>query len=275
MIAGRMLRFLVAPAVLALTCGCVAAAIPAVAGTMIARKELAPGQAADPQPDNKPIVTLPADPPSAALEQVLPVAIPAFTSAEAAMPAGGAPFAGFAAFAASAAATPAAPGTPRNSALIDPASLIDGPRRLACSNQPPAVAINLDPGQQAFDLADPPAAAPGLGEALSAIRGAGVTVFWTSALPLDKADKVYAVLRALGLDLDGTDRLLLVRKAGETVQQRRLAAAKDWCFVALAGDRAADFEEAIDYLRDPGGPTARAMEPLMGDGWFVIPNPIN
>ncbi len=159
--------------------------------------------------------------------------------------------------------------------LIDAETLISGPKRLACAAQPLAVAINLDPGTAKLDLGDPPAAAPGLAEALGAIRSAGVRVFWTSALPVDKADKVYAILRATGLDLDGTDRLLLVRKAGETVQQRRQAAARDWCFIALAGDRPGDFEEALDYLRDPDGPTARAMQPLNGAGWFVIPAPIN
>jgi predicted secreted acid phosphatase len=158
--------------------------------------------------------------------------------------------------------------------LIDPETLISGPRRLACAAQPLAVAINLDPGTGKLDLDDPPAAAPGLAEALSAIRAAGVRVFWTSALPVDKADRVYAILRATGLDLDGTDRLLLARKASETVQQRRQAAARDWCFVALAGDRPGDFEEALDFLRDPDGPTARAMQPLAGSGWFIIPDPI-
>jgi hypothetical protein len=75
--------------------------------------------------------------------------------------------------------------------------------------------------------------------------------------------------------MDGTDRVLLARKADEAKQARRLSAARDWCFIALAGDRASDFEEAIDYLRDPDGPIARAMDPLRGAGWFIAPNPID
>jgi hypothetical protein len=299
------MRRLLSLPLLALTSGCVAAAIPVLAGGVLARKELAgPASAPAPAPaptatsaSLPPVVTLPAeaaDEAAPASPEPLTAELPASIATEpAASPAAapqpvpalsiGAPAAGgvsaFAAFVTAAATAPPSFGPPssgaaRLSVLIDAESLISGPKRLACAAQPLAVAINLDPGTAKLDLNDPPAAAPGLAEALSAIRSAGVRVFWTSALPVDKADRVYAILRATGLDLDGTDRLLLVRKAGETVQQRRLAAARDWCFVALAGDRPGDFEEALDFLRDPDGPTARAMQPLTGNGWFVIPDPI-
>jgi predicted secreted acid phosphatase len=159
--------------------------------------------------------------------------------------------------------------------LIDPETMLSGPKPLACKGQPLAVAVDLDPGTGLLDLNDPPAAAPGLAEALTQIRADGVTVFWTSGLPVAEANRLYTVLRATGLDLDGTDRVLLSRKADENKQERRLAAARDWCFIALAGDRLGDFEEAIDYLKDPDGPTMRAMDPLRGSGWFVISNPID
>ncbi len=292
-----MRKLLLLLPVLALTSGCVAAAIPVLAGGLLARKELA-GPASMPAPTATsvplpPMVTLPAEAapetlpaPADTLATELPataepapaVAAAAAPAAVPAPPVGAPPASGIAAFAAFVSAAGTAPpsfGPPRQSVLIDAETLIAGPRRLACAAQPLAVAINLDPGTAKLDLADPPAPAPGLAEALAAIRSAGVRVFWTSALPVDRADKVYAILRATGLDLDGTDRLLLVRKAGETVQQRRLASARDWCFIALAGDRPGDFEEALDYLRDPDGPTARAMQPLTGRGWFLIPDPIN
>jgi hypothetical protein len=194
-------------------------------------------------------------------------------------PSGDSAFAQFAAYTVTEAKRVTGPGaglgTGRQSVLIDPETLIPGPKPLACKSQPLAVAIDLDPGSSLFDLNDPPAAAPGLAEALVQVRAAGVTVFWTSSLPVSEASRLYTVLRAVGLDLDGTDRVLLGRKPNETRQERRLAAARDWCFIALVGDRLSDFEEAIDYLKDPDGPTMRAMDPLRGSGWFVTPNPID
>lgn len=167
------------------------------------------------------------------------------------------------------------PGQPFHSALIDPATLTGQPTRPDCGTQPPAVVIDLDPGKTAFDLDDPPAAAPGLAEQLAALRAAGLTVLWQTALPVAKSERLYSTLAATGLDPDRTDRLLLARKAGESKQARRQAAARDWCIVALAGDSKGDFEEAFDYLRDPGGPIATALSANLGEGWFLIPQPIH
>jgi hypothetical protein len=290
------LRLPVLTALLLATTGCAAAAIPVLAGGMLARQQTRDeGDGPRPQPGSTPVVSLPAEaaPPRlrAPDEEVEPtVAQPAApelatseVSAElppAALPAasaesGDSPFARFSAYTVTDAKRVLGPGTARQSVLIDPETLIPGPKPLACKSQPLAVAIDLDPGSGLFDLNDPPAAASGLAEALVQVRAAGVTVFWTSSLPVAEANRLYTVLRAVGLDLDGTDRVLLSRKPGETRQERRLAAARDWCFIALAGDRLSDFEEAIDYLKDPDGPTMRAMDPLRGSGWFVTPNPID
>ena len=294
---GRMLRFAAAPLLLALTGGCVAAAIPVLAGSVLAKKRLdKPGQPVAP-PTGSPIVTLPAEmaperPHLPAPDAELAATTPVGNSAESApgMPVpvvkpdpvtatasglGGTGFAAFAAYAEAQSKIIPAQGAARLSVLIDPATLLDGPKPLACGSQPLAVAIDLDPGTATFDLNDPPAPAAGLAETLTQVRAAGITVFWTSALPVEQGSKLYSVLRATGLDMDGTDRVLLPRKADETKQARRLAAARDWCFIALAGDRASDFEEAIDYLRDPDGPIARAMDPLRGAGWFITPDPID
>lgn len=167
------------------------------------------------------------------------------------------------------------PGQPFRSALIDPASLAAQPVRPNCGTQPPAVAIDLDPGKAAFDLDNPPAAAPGLAEQLSVLRAAGITILWQASLPAAKSERLYATLAATGLDTDRTDRLLLIRKADERKQARRQAAARDWCILALAGDSKADFEEAFDYLRDPSGIIATALSAHLGDGWFLIPQPID
>ena len=43
---------------------------------------------------------------------------------------------------------------------------------------------------------------------------------------------------------------------------------------AIAGDRKADFDEVFDYLRNPDGPVAIALEQFIGAGWFLAPPPI-
>ncbi len=296
------------------TSGCAAAAIPVLAGGVLARQQTRDeGDGPRPQPSAKPQVYLPAEsapprmrapdedaermaspaarevetvtvadpaatelPPSPAAAATEPsAATPVAVTGAAPTTPGDSPFARFSAYTGAEAKRVTGPGTARQSALIDPETMLSGPKTLACKNQPLAVAVDLDPGSGLFDLNDPPAAAPGLAEALTQVRAAGVTVFWTSALPVSDANRIYAVLRAVGLDLDGTDRVLLARKPSENKQERRRAAARDWCFIALAGDRLGDFEEAIDYLKDPDGPTMRAMDPLRGSGWFVTPNPID
>lgn len=302
-----ILRGLRLPALAALALalnGCAAAAIPLLAGGALARQQTRDeGDGPRPQssghPSSRPQVYLPAEsapprmrapdeveeppvaqvapPPIVIAEAPGPAAteLPAVAAPAAQLASSDSPFAHFSAYTVTEAKRVIGPGGARQSMLIDPDSLIPGPRPLACKDQPLAVAVDLDPGSGLFDLNDPPAAAPGLAEALTQVRAAGVTVFWTSALPVGDANRIYTVLRAVGLDLDGTDRVLLARKPGETKQERRLAAARDWCFVALVGDRLSDFEEAIDYLKDPDGPTMRAMDPLRGSGWFVTPNPID
>ena len=44
--------------------------------------------------------------------------------------------------------------------------------------------------------------------------------------------------------------------------------------LAIAGDRKADFDEVFDYLRNPDGPVAIALEQFIGAGWFLAPPPI-
>lgn len=171
-------------------------------------------------------------------------------------------------------APPPLPGTKRLSALLDQDSITDEPRLSDCGDDPPAVVIDLDPGDQAFDPANPPLPAPGLAARLAELRAAGITVLWSASVPVERSQEVWTVLRATGLDPDRTDRLVLPRRADERKQTRRLAAGRDWCVVAIAGDRRSDFDEVFDYLRDPDGPIAKALEPVLGQGWFLVPTPI-
>lgn len=182
-------------------------------------------------------------------------------------------FADFARFALSRAAAPAE-GAPRTSALIDQQSLAGVPRRATCADKPPAVALDLDPDDKPFDLENPPLPATGLPQVLAVLRSAGITVMWVSSLPMAEAQRLYTVLRASELDPAGTDRLLLPRKSDERKQARLLASGRDWCVLAIAADRRADFDEVYEYLRDPDGWVAQALQKNIGAGWFITPPPI-
>ncbi|WP_310534955.1 hypothetical protein [Novosphingobium sp.] len=155
--------------------------------------------------------------------------------------------------------------------VIDPNDPLSAPRRAQCGKLQPAVLIDLDPELNVFDPAAA-AAQPGLAEALSALRAAGITVMWTSALQVEQAEKVSAALARAGLDPSKTDRLLLLKGPGDRKQARRLSAARNWCVVAMAGDRRGDFDEAFDYLKDPD--TQIPADRLFGNGWFLAPAPM-
>ncbi|MEO7247393.1 MAG: hypothetical protein ABIW31_02975, partial [Novosphingobium sp.] len=129
--------------------------------------------------------------------------------------------------------------------VIDPNAPLSAPHRAQCGGQAPAVMIDLDPGLAVFDPAATKAS-PGLAEALAALRAAGITVLWTSALPVEKAEIVHTALARTQLDPMRTDRLLLLNGAGDRKQARRNSAAHNWCVIAMAGDRRGDFDEAFD-----------------------------
>ena len=40
----------------------------------------------------------------------------------------------------------------------------------------------------------------------------------------------------------------------------------------MAGDERADFDDLYNYLIDYSD--ARALEPMLGSGWFIIDNPV-
>ena len=166
------------------------------------------------------------------------------------------------------------PGKLRESALIDQSSLAAAPRRSRCREQKPAVLFDLDPGAAAYDLDDPPSPAAGLAASLARLRVSGIRVLWITGLPQDAEPDLRRVLRATELDPDGSDTILLRRAGAERKQIVRLAAARDWCILAIAGDTRSDFDEVFDYLRDLDGPVARALEGNLGAGWFLTPLPI-
>ncbi len=169
-------------------------------------------------------------------------------------------------------AQPMSGGAARTSVVYDPESSLEAPRFYACDQLAPAVLIDLDPAGATLSPAHAGGAAPGLGDALAAVRAAGLVVLWATDLPTTLAPEVYRTLRASGLDPEGTDRLLLNRTSDERKELRKRAAARDYCIVASAGDKRGDFAELFDYLRIPSA--AAALEPRFGAGWFMVPPPL-
>lgn len=274
--AGLLLAALVAlPPVL--LSGCVAAVAPVVAGGLVARTRIDGKAEGKPKGPLEASLTRSGEPPDSGIPGVGTslqlTGLAALPRPDETPGATGGSFPAFVHFALTAAQPK--PDRPFRSALIDPTTLTSLPTRTSCGGQPPAVLIDLDPGKAAFDLDDPPAAAPGLAEQLASLRAAGLTILWQTSLPADASERLHITLAAVGLDPDRADRLLLVRKAGERKQARRQDAARDWCILAMAGDSRGDFEEAFEYLRDPNGSLATVLSVNLDDGWFLTPQPVH
>ena len=80
-----------------------------------------------------------------------------------------------------------------------------------CGRQPPAVVIDLDPGQEPINLDDPPSPAPGLADALEGIRNIGVSVLWLTAHPVSAEDRIRRLLRAVELDEGGPEMIVQLK----------------------------------------------------------------
>ena len=162
-----------------------------------------------------------------------------------------------------------APSEGRMSAILaNPSSL--RPIRLPCGRSKLAVLVDLDPKG---GLHDPAAIAPTydgdvLGH-LSRLRDAGVKIGWISALTAADAGAIRTGLRVSGLDVKGEDELVLLRYPGDRKQTRRAEFGSAHCLIALAGDEHADFDELYDHLLRPS--SAVTLEPMVGQGWFLLP----
>ena len=162
-------------------------------------------------------------------------------------------------------------GSERRSALLaSPGTL--APETRECSVHPAAVLIDLDPGTGVFDPATATHADPELAGTLAGLRAEGVAIAWASANTADRAGAVRRALVASGLDPAGRDELALLRYPEERKQTRREDFAKAFCVVAIAGDARTDFDELFQYVRNPT--LAAPLDALIGNGWFLIPQPL-
>lgn len=255
-----------------LASGCVAAALPLAAGAVLVRQgseKEARAKAAEretqvtaPTPDaatarvdaaTEPLVTvtrlttLPPPSPGASVQMGLLLALGPYVLGQAERPTTG-------------------PGRRMSALLARPGDLTS--TRAECRAASSAVFIDLDPGRGTFDPLSPGRADAGLLEAIGTLRSRGIPIVWFSRLGENFDADVRTALATSGLDPDRRDQVVLMRTIDERKQTRREALADFLCPVALVGDERADFDELYLYLRKSD--SALALEPLIGDGWFVV-----
>ncbi len=273
--------------------GCLAAAVPVVAGGMLASRDAiieggegdagtdaaSASTAAAPETGDtaqSARATEPGMPVEVAPASVTPAAPAAAASKApeiaASRPASGgtAPssFSDLASYALTQVADPAKPAT---SALLANPGALDG-RRKACSDTPPVVLIDLDPAGRMLALDQTMRGKAGLARTLADLRRSGISIAWISQRLTVDTDQIRVKLAEAGLDLLGEDILLLMPSLQDTKQQRRRSLGEEFCLLAIAGDTRSDFDELFDYLKNPDA--AIRLNTLRGAGWFLTPLPI-
>jgi hypothetical protein len=272
--------------------GCVAVAIPALAGSALVGTRIdgeepgdkqraasapapqAPAAAARPAANPVVIVASSATAPAvpAPVAVVAPVAAPV-TAAPAVSAPSGAPrpeqfgFSQFVRYGRGVAAVSAGATGPLSAMLADPIAL-DGQRKRCAAGQQPVAVIDLDPAGGLFAPPADPERNPGPALGLAVLREAGVKIAWLSDLPVAEIGAVRTALEIAGLDLRGEDIVSLRRDAEDRKQARKESLAGTSCIIAIAGDAKPDFDERFQYLRNPEA--GAALETAIGDGWFLI-----
>lgn len=151
---------------------------------------------------------------------------------------------------------------------------IEKPRTVDCVSKPLAVIIDLDDADagSAF-VSDNLAAQGGLAETLEKLRAANIGIVWISDQSVEQATHISDILTAAQLSSATSDDFLFLNRGGnDRKQERRWDAARNYCIVAMAGDRRSDFDELYEYLREPDG--AITLEGMFGKGWFIVPPPV-
>ena len=146
------------------------------------------------------------------------------------------------------------------------------PVKAQCGGISPTILIDLDPENGVFDPSAASRPPSGLARGLAQLRSTGVNVAWISGNGIERLDQINRVLKFSGLDIYNEDRVLLVRGPDDRKQTLREELAQISCLIAIAGDSRSDFDELYDYLKNPED--AQSLEPLIGDGWFLIPQPL-
>lgn len=225
----------------------------------------------DTAPPAMPVASAPAAPPSPAAAITAPVAtaapVSAYPDPRTPIPADQGNFARFVRYG-QASARGAQRGADLLSAVLSDPVALDGKRRRCVVGEQMVALIDLDPAGGTFSPPANPVRQPGLALGLAVLREAGVEIAWFSDLPVNQSGALRAALERAGLDPRGQDIISLSRDEGDTKQQRKDNLAGITCIIAIAGDERPDFDMRFKYLRSPEA--GAGLEPLIGDGWFLI-----
>lgn len=160
-------------------------------------------------------------------------------------------------------------GADLTSAMLSDPIALDGKRRRCAVGEQLVALIDLDPPGGLFMPPANPAKQPGLALGLAVLREAGVEIAWLTDMPVNQSGVLRSALEQSGLDPRGEDIISLRRDGDDTKQQRKDNLAGITCIIAIAGDERPDFDERFKYLRNVEA--GAELEPVIGDGWFLIP----
>lgn len=282
--------------------GCVAAAIPIVAGGSIAGKRILGRDKPEPAP--QPVAAATSAPVAATPDDVTPTfATPEARALTAQLQASAAASAQGSAESAAASlqayqslwvyverqvAARKAGGTVNGVVLAEGASL-DAPRYVPCDAKPFAILFDLDESAGSDpdaryrrwfgDGSDQVSAVPGAVEGIDALRREGVQAIFTSARRPSDGKAAAALLARLGFGELSPGKTLVLRGGDPAVagDQVRRTVAAGYCVIAIVGDALGDFSDTFDAgdaARRPAAATETMVAPLWGAGWFLLPNPV-
>ena len=164
-------------------------------------------------------------------------------------------------------------GAPIKSLVLDNKQTVLNPVAIDCQRRQPVVLVDLDPAATGTDtLLDATLAANGWSSALAAIRDLDVGIIWITGRADSEANAVRARLNATGLDPMSRDAVAGTPQAAVRKQDIRLEQARSHCVLAVVGDKRGDADEAYDYLRSPDAKLP--IDDNWGIGWFLLPAPL-
>jgi hypothetical protein len=159
----------------------------------------------------------------------------------------------------------------RGAVLVENVSL-SAPKTMDCGNRPMAAIIDLDvaPGTPAeMDVERQ----NGFSVLLETMRESGIRIAWLAETDQTRLKPILDLLREGNEPvIRDADLMLVGLPGGYRKQERRWQLARDYCVVAIAGDRRGDFDELYDYLRDQS--YAIRLDAFIGKGWFELPHPV-
>lgn len=159
----------------------------------------------------------------------------------------------------------------RGTVLVESVSL-SAPQAMDCGNKPMAAIIDLDvapgtPSEMVVQRQD------GLSALIETMRESGIRIAWLAETDAAQLGPILDLLKEGEDPVIRDADLMMVGLPGKyRKQERRWQLARDYCVVAIAGDRRGDFDELYDYLRDQA--YAIRLEAFIDKGWFELPHPV-